>query len=332
MSKNISHSKIYRYIIDVLEECPFVRDKLIENIISRVGLTQEELSDHSASGVYSNLRSRIGTIINTMHSKDLVSIDKKGRYYLVSDRPIVVRIEKCEKEILSLLTVNPLSKSELREKLKVRIGTDKTATTRDDDILLTYMGQILKRLVASGTLKLEDGLYCLSPKTSARADDLNAMLELKSDFILKIHTRGGEFFENFFVSLIKKHLIKSGKKVLDAYVVGGSSDGGIDGIVFTEDSLGFRETIMIQTKNRVDITSETDVRGFYGAVCAKKGSRGIFATTSDFHSSAVAFLDSLDDCVGINGEKLFRLAIETLYGIKKIGDKLEIDTKLFGEI
>jgi restriction system protein len=175
---------------------------------------------------------------------------------------------------------------------------------------------------------LENGYYALSSNASANADDINAMLNLKNEFLQKLHSRGGEFFENYFMTLLSKYSKKHGKKVIECYVTGGSADGGIDGVMKTEDSLGFREVIMVQTKNRIDIPSETDVRGFYGAVCAKRGTRGIYATTSDFHSGAKKFLDALDDCIGINGERIFAMAAECGYGIKKHGESLEIDSKV----
>ena len=104
----------------------------------------------------------------------------------------------------------------------------------------------------------------------------------------------------------------------------GSSIGELNARI--EDSLGFRETVMVQTKNRLDFSTETDVRGFYGAVCAAQGSRGIFATTSDFYASAKKFLDGIDNCVGVNGTMLFDMATEASYGIKKTkGGRLVID-------
>ena len=130
------------------------------------------------------------------------------------------------------------------------------------------------------------------------------------------------------MTLLEKYVTLCGKKVIYNSTTGGSDDGGIDGILKTEDSLGFRETIMVQTKNRSEPTTETTARGFYGAVCAAQGSRGIFATSSDFHPHAKAFFESLDDCVGIDGNKLFEMAIKTHYGIKKIGSELALDEKI----
>ena len=155
------------------------------------------------------------------------------------------------------------------------------------------------------------------------------MLKLKVEFLSKLHAKGGEFFEHYFMNLLAKYLIRCGKTVTESFVTGSSADGGIDGIAKTVDALGFRETIMVQTKNRNSITNETDVRGFYGAVCAAQGSRGIYAVTSDFHPTAKAFLASIDNCVGINGEKLFTMAADTSYGIIRKNGILSIDSEVF---
>jgi len=263
-----------------------------------------------------------------MHACSLLSLDENGKYSLISEKPVAVRIERCENEIIKALSERPMTNGALKEQLKKALGADKTASTRDDDKIFAYVGQLLKRLSTENIISSDGMLYSLSPKIIARADDINAMLSLKSDFLGKIHKRGGEFFENYFMALLERYVRRHGKEVLESYVVGGSDDGGIDGILKTVDSLGFRETVMVQTKNRVDITSETDVRGFYGAVCAKQGSRGIYAITSDFHYVAKNFLDQIDNCVGVNGAKLFSMALECSYGIKRTGGGLVVDEKI----
>ena len=323
-----NHGKIYRQIVDMLEFSHLDRRDIISKCVARGGLTEEQLADTSAGGAHSVLRGQIGSVLSEMEARGLVATDRDGLYYLVSARPVVIRIEKCESELISALTERAMTKTELRDRLRSVMGTDKTATLRDDDTLATFMGQILKKLVTLGVINIADGTYILSPKASARADDINEMLTLRSDYIARLHSRGGEFFENYFMNLLSRYMKKHGKRVLECYVTGGSADGGIDGVIKTEDSLGFREVTMVQTKNRTDISSETDVRGFYGAVCARRGTRGIFAATSDLHSGAKEFLDALDDCVYVNGERLFRMAVECGYGIKKSGGKLIVDTKL----
>ena len=215
MKKTASHAKIYRTIVDILEKTPLSREALIERCALNTGLPKEELKNKSAGSTYSNLRSRIGTVINEMHSQNLVGMDGRGKYYLVSARPVIIRIEKCETEIIKALTEKPMTKVELRDRLKSVFGTDKTATTRDDDTLSTIMGQLLKKLTAEKVIVLGSGEYSLSKRISAYADDVNSMMALKSEFLAKIHSRGGEFFENYFMMLLKKYLIKHGKKVIE---------------------------------------------------------------------------------------------------------------------
>ena len=326
-TRSVSQTKIYRTVVDILEKSPRVRTELLDSCIKRLG-GDSAVGEIEVGNIRTDLRSHTGAVINEMHAKGLIGLDDFGRYYLVSDRPVIIRIDRCEKEIIKLLSESAKTKSEIKSALKSVFGTEKTATTRDDDTLASYMGQILKRLVAEKHILFENGYYRLSEKLSAVADDVNAILTLKNEFLRRLHSKGGEFFEYYFMALLKKHAEKHGKKVLECYVTGGSDDGGIDGVMKTEDALGFREITMVQTKNRVEMAGETDVRGFYGAVCAKRGTRGIYATTSDFHTGAIEFLEPLDDCIGINGDRLFRMAIECGYGIKKSGEKLLTDDKI----
>ena len=328
MPRRANHSKLYRIITEALEKKSYNRKKLIASCIDALGLSREELADRSTNSQQNILRSKIGTVINEMHASGVLSLDKEGRYSLVPEKPVAVRIERCESEIIKALSVRSMTKTSLREHIKRALGADKTPSTKDDDKVFAYVGQLLKRLTAEGALTSDGMLYSLSPKFVAHADDINAMLSLKSDFLARIHRRGGEFFENYFMALIEKYAAKHGKQVIECYVTGGSEDGGIDGVLKTRDALGFRETVMVQTKNRVEITSETDVRGFYGAVCAKQGSRGIYAITSDFHPVAKKFLDDLDNCVGVNGDRLFSMALECSYGIKKTADGLLVDERI----
>lgn len=323
-----NHAKIYKMIVDMLEYAHLDRRDIISRCTRLSGLTESELSDMSIGSKTSNFRSRVGSVLSEMEARELIKPDSDGLYYLVSARPVIIRVEKCEKEILALLSAGPIHKSLLREKLQDAFGTRKTATTRDDDTLSTITGQVLKKLEALGVIKSNDGVYSLSVNAMARSDDMNALLELREDFLKKLHSRGGEFFEHYFMTLLSKYTEKQKKKVIECYVTGGSADGGIDGVMKTEDSLGFREITMVQTKNRVELMTETDVRGFYGAVCSKRGTRGLFVTTSDFHPAATAFIDSLDDLVGISGSGVFKMALETCYGIKKNANSFSVDNKI----
>lgn len=324
--KNIQeYRKIYKAVVDALEKEPCERRTLISYALRAFELSEKELMDTSTNGRMNVLRSMAGTVINEMHSRKIISRDKNEFYHKNTEKPVAIRIEKCEEEILSMLNSAPKTKAELKDALIQFFGTDETSTVKDDNQLFTFMGQILKRLVAEGTLDFDGSIYKIAPLRSAEVKNKREVLALKADFLTLIHSRGGEFFEGFFMNLLSRYLVRSGKTVIESHTTGGSADGGIDGIAKTIDSLGFKETIMVQTKNRNDVSNETDIRGFYGAVCAAQGSRGIFATTSDFHPMAKKFLDSIDNCVGVNGDKIFSMAVDCSYGIIRENGKLTID-------
>lgn len=323
-----TNKRIYTKIIDILDKKPMSRKDIIEAYIGSLALPREIMLDKSTGGRVNVERSIAGTAINEMRAKGIITKNNDGIYFATEQKPIVIRNEKCESEILKMLREKSLSRSEIRQNLTRIFGTDKTITEKDDNKLFAYMGDALKRMVREGLLSDNGKRYSLTQKIYAKIDDINNILTLKNVFLTRLHRKGGEFFENYFMTLLEKHVTLHGKTVTKNTTTGGSADGGIDGILETVDSLGFRETIMVQTKNRSDTTNETTVRGFWGAVCARQGSRGIFATSSDFHYSAKAFLDTIDNCVGIDGDKIFEMARETHYGIKKVGAELTVDDRI----
>ena len=329
--KNIrEYRKIYRKIVDTLEISPKTRSELLRTVVESLLADGKKLTDNRTNGTQNLLRSAAGAVITEMQNRGMIYTDDMGLYHNAADKPVVIRLERCEEQILILLREKARSKKEIRDELVKFFKTDKTMTTKDDNILFTFIGQILKSLVNEESIVYDGSIYSIAPLKIAEMRNKQELLSFKASFLSIIHSRGGEFFEHYFMNLLEKYLIRSGKTVTESYVTGGSEDGGIDGICKTVDSLGFKETIMVQTKNRLESTSETDVRGFYGAVCARQGSRGIFVTTSTFHPLATKLLDSIDNCVGVDGEKVFSMALDAAYGIKKKGNTLTIDYKVLG--
>ncbi len=320
-----THKKIYKAILDTLDTRPTSRGELIDQATSRLGRSGK--GAELMLGERSRLRGEVGAVVSEMEDNGLLILCD-GTYILASEKPVALRAESCEEEVVTLIREGARTKQEIREALIKRFGTDKTLSTRDDSILFSLLGQVLKRLIGFGVLELYEGMYRIAPEKLARLDDISDILSLKTEFFTRLHSKGGEFFEHFILTLLTKHLSKNGKTVTEAYVTGGADDRGIDGVIKTTDSLGFREVLMIQAKNRLEPVNETSVRGFFGAVCAMQGSRGIFATTSDFHPIAREFLDSIDNCVGVSADDIFKMACECLYGVKRRDGKYFIDTKI----
>jgi hypothetical protein len=314
---------IYNAILDTMDKGPLLKEEIVNLVIEAFTLSREAKKDD-----YSLLKPQVKNAIDEMTAKGILEMGTGGYYRRNADRPVSIRIERCEEEILKLLSKKALIRNQIKDNLVKIFRTDETATEKDDIRLASFIGQILKKLVSENAIRYNGSIYSVSPAKTAELNNRAEILTLMADFLALLHSKGGEFFERYFMSLLAKYLIRCGKTVIESKTTGGAEDGGIDGIAKTLDSLGFRETIMVQTKNRVEIATETDVRGFYGAVCANQGSRGIFAISSDFHPAAKKFLDSIDNCVGINGEKIFAMAIDTSYGIKREAGKLSIDRKV----
>lgn len=312
------HKRIFKAIALQLDESALNRETLIKRVQANLARADRAI-DCTEVGCNTELRGKIAQVIDEMTADGLIAESKKG-YYLLSDSPVILRSEACAREILTLLSETPRSKSEIRQALAGRFGTDKTLTRRDDDTLHGMLAKLLRRMIDSRIIELVGDKYSILPDKIADVGDMQAMLELKEDFLTRLHAAGGEFFEHYYMTLLGKYMKKHGRNVLKNEVNGGSADGGIDGIMVTEDSLGFRETVMVQMKNRRQHTTETVIRGFWGAVCAFGGTRGIFATTSYFHESATAFLSGIDSCVGTDGAKIFAMACECRYGIKHSKD------------
>lgn len=311
---------IYDAILDTMDKGPLLYKEIVKMALEALETSKKVTKDN-----FQTLKARIETAINDMAQNGTLEKSNGGYYRINAEKPISIRIERCEEEIIKLLSKESLTKDEIRERLVKIFRTDKTETEKDDLRLSAFIGQVLKKLVAEKTLRYNGSIYSASPSKSAELNNRAEIIALMADFLALLHSKGGEFFERYFMSLLAKYLIRCGKTVIESKTTGGAEDGGIDGIAKTVDSLGFRETIMVQTKNRSDFITETDVRGFYGAVCANQGSRGIFVTSSDFHPAAEKFLNSIDNCVGINGEKIFAMAIDTSFGIKRENGRLTID-------
>ena len=320
-----NRKKIYKAVLNILAKGEASRAEIISAISeAELGACPDGVCP---IGPMSEIRGAVGAVIAEMIGGGVI-VEEGGKLLLLSSRPVALRAERCEKEVIDLLREGSYSKREIRDELVKRLGTDKTSTKKDDNILYSLTGYVLKKLSDYGLIVIEDGKYSIAPEKIGKIENIAEYASLKSELMARIHAKGGEFFEHYILTLLSKHLESTGKKITECYVTGGSADGGIDGIIKTVDALGFREQIMIQAKNRLEITNETAVRSFYGAVCAAQGSRGIFATTSDFHPAAWEFLSGIDNCVGVNSDVISKLAIECLYGIRRRGGKYEIDTKL----
>lgn len=172
---------------------------------------------------------------------------------------------------------------------------------------------------------------------------LTANEKLCENFLKRLRSLGGDYFEYYSVYLLERYSIRNGRRLEGLRISGGDHDGGIDGEIELTDKLGFRETIYIQSKNwnpekgneKLWVVGETLLQQFLGACMyrqardGKQNCRGIFITTSRFTPEAKRILEEMSDkIVGYDGNDLFEVAKECEFGLIKRGGEWTLDERL----
>jgi len=137
------------------------------------------------------------------------------------------------------------------------------------------------------------------------------------------------FFETIVLDVL--HKIGYGANRNDLQRVGGSGDGGIDGII-SLDKLGL-EKVYVQAKRWQSTVGRPDIQSFYGALAGQRATKGVFITTSSYTAQAVDFVKSVDQrIVLIDGAQLAELMIDCEVGVTSLLVKVpRIDGDYFDE-
>lgn len=108
----------------------------------------------------------------------------------------------------------------------------------------------------------------------------NFNFEVETELRKRLQSASPEFFEKAVVKLLRA--MGYGRLQGEARHVGGSNDGGIDGVI-SQDALGLTN-VYIQAKKYADINrvGEPAIRNFIGSLDALGANLGVFITTSSF--------------------------------------------------
>ncbi len=126
------------------------------------------------------------------------------------------------------------------------------------------------------------------------------------------------------------HRLGYGANRNDLQRVGGSGDGGIDGII-SLDKLGL-EKVYVQAKRWKSTVGRPELQGFYGALAGQKAKRGVFITTSGFTAQAISFANSVEGMVLVDGNRLVNLMMDHEVGVTSRLIRLpKLDSDYFDE-
>jgi restriction system protein len=160
-----------------------------------------------------------------------------------------------------------------------------------------------------------------------------ALAELRDsvarDLLENIGNAPPEFFEQLVLDLL--HAMGYGTSRSDLQRVGGSGDGGIDGII-SLDRLGL-EKVYIQAKRWKSTIGSPEIQGFMGALQLQGASKGVFITTSTFTKEAkLASAKARGSIVLVDGEQLSVLMMDHGVGVSHKALRVpKVDNDYFDE-
>ncbi len=135
-----------------------------------------------------------------------------------------------------------------------------------------------------------------------------------------------QYFESIVLDLL--HRMGYGTSRDDIQRVGGTGDGGIDGVI-SLDRLGL-EKVYIQAKRWQGNVGRPDVQAFYGALAGQRANKGVFITTSTYTQQARDFAGSVEKIILIDGVRLADLMIDYEVGITSRQIRVpKVDTDYF---
>ena len=139
---------------------------------------------------------------------------------------------------------------------------------------------------------------------------------MRTDLLARILDNSPSFFEGVIVELLVA-MGYGGNRHNAAQRLGGSGDGGVDGVI-DEDRLGL-DRVYVQAKRYAPstIVGRPDVQGFVGSLVGLGANKGVFVTTSSFSQGAVEFVRHLSQrVILIDGQRLTDLMIEHHVGVR----------------
>jgi len=281
----------------------WARRELKKAVCDHVGLTDEQRAEILSSGE-SRAENRIGWAVSALYKAELIEKPQRATYVIThAGREFLEQhpAEISEKQLKTL----PVYQAYL-----VSMGAD--------------------RPVSKSAV--------VEPVTDEPADPFemigNGVGALHSEVAAELLKRLRERDPSFLEQSVLKVLIAMGYGGAErrATVLGGTGDGGVDGVI-DQDPLGL-ERVYVQAKRygKDNSVQRPDIQGFVGALHGVGANRGIFITTSRFSSGAREYVKGIGTrVVLIDGQRLSELMIKYGVGVqqRQVFTVVEVDEDYF---
>lgn len=184
------------------------------------------------------------------------------------------------------------------------------------DLAFGYMDVRLKEATSTTESVTTPTMNDSTAETSSPEERLGtAVKEMResvaADLLETLAKVSPTYFETIVLDLL--HKMGYGANRNDLQRVGGSGDGGIDGVI-SLDKLGL-EKVYVQAKRWQSSVGRPEIQGFYGALAGQRATKGVFITTSAYTVQAIEFAKSVERIVLVDGIKLAELMIDHEVGV-----------------
>ena len=194
-----------------------------------------------------------------------------------------------------------------------------------------YLQFKVRRRTAKGGTKVPIATAPETPEEALEEAYQNVREGLSDDLLTAVKTVSPQFFEQLVVDLLVS-MGYGGTRQDAGKAVGGSGDGGIDGVI-NEDLLGL-DSVYIQAKRWEAPVGRPEVQKFAGALQGHRSRKGVLITTSSFTTGALEYASQIENrIVLIDGAALTELMIDHNVGVSQVAsyDMKKIDFDYFGE-
>lgn len=302
---------IFTEVLEVLQtEQVLHRRDLTTRVVEQMILTDEERVA-TFSGGTNIARNRVHWALEFLCQAEAVSRPKRG-YATITDFGRALLAEPAPKVTLERLRETEGMKAwqqRSRDKAALRRSAGAGGDSAGDEGL-THEQQTPNEKLQESISEIEDAVA--------------------AELLQRIKEEAPEFLERAVLRLL--HQMGYGSAEDDLEHLGGSGDGGVDGVI-NQDSLGL-DQIYIQAKRYGEgVIGRPQIQAFVGALAGKHASRGIFITTSTFSREALEYAMNLKDTrvILIHGDELARLMIRFKVGVtvQKTFEVPEVDENFF---
>lgn len=268
---------------------PVAAKVVAEQAANSLGISEQDRQQLLPSGTQQIYKNRIGWAHDRLKRAGLSSSPKRGYWQLTE-----------EGRKFCAQNSSPFSE-DLVEKLAmgyVNVKLKQVADTPD-----STLNELLSKIPESSAKESPDD------RLSAALQEIRTSAE--AELLELLATVSPSFFETIVLDLL--HKMGYGANRSDLIQVGGSGDGGIDGVI-SLDRLGL-EKVYVQAKRWQGSVGRPELQAFFGALAGQKAKKGIFITTSNYTSQAIDFSKSVEGMVLINGRRLAGLMIDYEIGV-----------------